>query len=65
MKGDPHGFTLCGCCTGVLCRDVGIAETLSEDRRRQVITIYWIGGVVSILLLAYLLAALLYPEKFS
>lgn len=65
MKGDPHGFTLCGCCTGVFRRVMGIDETLSENRRRQVITIYWIGGVVSILLLAYLLAALLYPEKFS
>ncbi len=27
--------------------------------------IYWIGGMISLLLLAYLLAALLYPEKFS
>jgi K+-transporting ATPase KdpF subunit len=27
--------------------------------------IYWIGGLVSVLLLAYLLVALLKPELFS
>lgn len=27
--------------------------------------IYWIGGIVSALLLIYLVAALLKPEKFS
>jgi K+-transporting ATPase KdpF subunit len=27
--------------------------------------LYWIGAVLSVLILAYLLAALLYPEKFS
>lgn len=28
-------------------------------------TVYWIGGLVSLLLLAYLLVALLKPELFS
>ncbi len=27
--------------------------------------LYWVGGVISALILAYLLIALLYPEKFS
>ncbi len=27
--------------------------------------LYWIGGILSCLLLAYLFVALLYPEKFS
>ena len=27
--------------------------------------IYWIGGIISLLLFAYLLAALLKPEMFS
>ncbi len=27
--------------------------------------LYWIGGILSALILVYLLAALLYPEKFS
>ncbi len=27
--------------------------------------LYWIGGVVSVLLVIYLLVALLFPEKFS
>ena len=27
--------------------------------------LYWIGSVLTVLLLAYLLAALLFPEKFS
>jgi K+-transporting ATPase KdpF subunit len=27
--------------------------------------LYWIGGIISLLLLIYLLVALLFPEKFS
>lgn len=27
--------------------------------------LYWIGGIVTLLLLVYLIIALLYPEKFS
>ncbi len=27
--------------------------------------LYWVGGVLSVLILCYLLIALLYPEKFS
>ena len=27
--------------------------------------LYWIGGIISVLLLIYLLVALLFPEKFS
>ncbi len=27
--------------------------------------LYWIGGVISVLLVIYLLVALLFPEKFS
>jgi len=27
--------------------------------------LYWIGGAISVALLAYLFIALLYPEKFS
>ncbi len=26
--------------------------------------LYWIGGIISVLLLIYLLVALLFPEKF-
>ncbi|MEI8195603.1 MAG: K(+)-transporting ATPase subunit F [Phycisphaerae bacterium] len=27
--------------------------------------LYWIGGIISLVLLVYLCIALLYPEKFS
>jgi K+-transporting ATPase KdpF subunit len=27
--------------------------------------LYWIGGIISAAILLYLVAALLYPEKFS
>jgi len=27
--------------------------------------LYWLGGTISIAILVYLVAALLYPEKFS
>ncbi len=27
--------------------------------------LYWIGGIISVLLVIYLLVALLFPEKFS
>jgi len=66
MKGDPHdGFTLRGRCTGLFRIDVAFVETLPKNRRQYMNAVYWIGAVISFLLLAYLLAALLYPEKFS
>ena len=27
--------------------------------------LYWLGGMISVAILVYLVAALLYPEKFS
>jgi K+-transporting ATPase KdpF subunit len=27
--------------------------------------LYWIGGIISVLIFLYLVIALLYPEKFS
>jgi K+-transporting ATPase KdpF subunit len=51
---------------GFLFELSGIADVLQLFNGEPSMTVlYWIGGVVSVLLVIYLLVALLFPEKFS
>jgi len=44
---------------------MGLAEALWRAGRCPMTALYWIGLVITVVLLAYLIAALLLPEKFS